>query len=150
MVAPHVIILNTLYHATIILLHRPFISNSHLKSSTIRKESWKRCTNAARNITSLILAYEAIHPLRRAQYILRYCVYVACTIHVPNVSALQIESESHSFLLNVSLMCLDELAIPNSGSSYQGKIIRKLMEHHGVQNGSSILLILQVYILTSN
>ncbi|GAB1212283.1 hypothetical protein ATERTT37_001417 [Aspergillus terreus] len=77
--APNIIILLTTYNALVILLHRPFIGASQPAS-----DSWERCLTAARNITSLALAYRSAYSLRRANYLLSYAVYVACTIHARN------------------------------------------------------------------
>ncbi|EPE10138.1 nitrogen assimilation transcription factor nira [Ophiostoma piceae UAMH 11346] len=113
--------------------------------------AWKRCTTAARNITNLALAYRSTYPLRRSNYMLSYAVYVACTIHVHNAAAVAGTSRSlssdgesagtgtspgntasvlpsdPSLLLRASLVCLDELAVPNSGVADTARIIRKLM-----------------------
>lgn len=154
-VAPNRIILLTTYHSLVILLHRPFIAtptsstNSHLSTATtnvggndhpIRMSaySWKRCTTAARNITSLALSYRSIYPLRKSSYLLSYAVYVACTIHVLNAASLSQGSDKGAYaesssLLAASLGCLDELAVPNSGVADTARIIRKLMSARGVQ-----------------
>ncbi|KAL1893988.1 hypothetical protein Sste5346_006129 [Sporothrix stenoceras] len=138
LIAPHIILLAMLYHAVTILLHRPFISNSHLKPKTILKDSWKKCSVAAHNITSLVLAYQTMHPLRRAQYLVSYCVYVACTIHVQNIATMSTDADKEKdtsllHILHVCLDALDELAVPNSGTSHPAKIIRKLMQQHGIE-----------------
>jgi hypothetical protein len=81
-VPPNNIILLTTWNALVILLHRPFIFDGHLRPAIIPATSWKRCTTSARNISSLATAYQKMHALRRAPYLLSYAVYVACTIHV--------------------------------------------------------------------
>ncbi len=150
-VAPNQIILLTTYHALIVLLHRPFITtsnnyngnnNTQDSNATIETPafSWKRCTTAARHITSLTMSYQCIYPLRKSSYLLGYAVYVACTIHVLTTASASlsagIDSAAHaesSFLLNASLSCLDALAVPNSGSADIARIIRKLMAAKGVK-----------------
>ncbi|KAL3472837.1 fungal-specific transcription factor domain-containing protein [Aspergillus californicus] len=143
-VAPNRIIILTTYHALIVLLHRPFIttpsattttSNSTIGTSSF---SWKRCTTASRHITSLVLAYQSIYPLRKSSYLLSYAVYVACTIHVLNTASLSAGSDGSSYaesssLLSASLKCLDALAVPNSGVADTARIIRKLMVAKGVR-----------------
>lgn len=135
--APNVIILLTTYNALVILLHRPFISNSLLRRTTSPATSWKKCTTAARNITSLVLAYQSVYPLRRASYLLSYAVYVSLTIHVRNTAAAENNSESAggnaASLLASSLKCLDELSVPNGGVADLARIIRKLVEEHGIR-----------------
>ncbi|OGE58415.1 hypothetical protein PENARI_c001G02737 [Penicillium arizonense] len=146
-VAPNRIILLTTYHSLVVLLHRPFIatpksgaSNGSGADNTIKTSafSWKRCTTAARHITSLALSYQSIYPLRKSSYLLSYAVYVACTIHVLNAASLSTGSDSNAYaesllLLGASLRCLDELAVPNSGVADTARIIRKLMAAKGVQ-----------------
>jgi Fungal specific transcription factor domain/Fungal Zn(2)-Cys(6) binuclear cluster domain len=134
--APNVIVLLTTYHALIILLHRPFISNGALRRTTVPANSWKKCTAAARNITSLALAYQSAYPLRRANYLLSYAVYVASTIHVRNLAAENTANANppRSSPLKASLKCLDELSMPNGGAADLAKIIRRLMEDNGIKD----------------
>ncbi|KAL4898147.1 fungal-specific transcription factor domain-containing protein [Aspergillus ambiguus] len=157
MVAPNRIILLTTYHFLVVLLHRPFISISssdvaaNNTASTDRNGvddviklsaySWKRCTTAARHITSLALSYRSIYPLRKSNYLLSYAVYVACTIHVLNTASVSAGSDKNTYaesssLLSASLRCLDELAVPNSGVADTARIIRKLMSVKGIQEAS--------------
>lgn len=134
--APNVIILLTTYNALVILLHRPFISNSLLRRTTSPATSWKKCTTAARNITSLVLAYQSVYPLRRASYLLSYSVYVSLTIHVRNTAAennSDLAGGNAASLLASSLKCLDELSIPNGGVADLARIIRRLVEEHGIR-----------------
>lgn len=156
MVAPNRIILLTTYHSLVVLLHRPFIStpetgNNHNETGK-PASSWKKCTTAARNITSLALSYRSIYPLRKSSYLLSYAVYVACTIHVLNAASLYASGENHgyaesSLLLGASLRCLDELAVPNSGLADTARIIRKLMAVKGVTESPSKLLLNASYYL---
>ena len=143
-VAPNRIIILTTYHSLIVLLHRPFITatrspSNHSSFDTIGTPafSWKRCTTAARHITSLALSYQSIYPLRKSSYLLSYAVYVACTVHVLNTASLSAGSDRNahaesSFLLSASLKCLDALAVPNSGAADTALIIRRLMVAKGV------------------
>ncbi|KAF2100714.1 hypothetical protein NA57DRAFT_74312 [Rhizodiscina lignyota] len=133
--APNVLILLTTYHACIILLHRPFISNSDLRSTKIPANSWRKCTAAARNITNLVLSYQSAYPLRRASYLLSYAVYVACSIHVRNLATAEnkgSESEKYTSLLLTCLKFLDILSLPNGGVVDLANIIRKLMADNGI------------------
>lgn len=144
--APTILILLTMYWSLMIILHRPFIRNGHLWTANISTaHSWERCVTAARNITSLALAYQSAYSLRRANYMLSYALYVACTIHARN----QVVRESTkrgdlSSPLTVCLRCLDELAVPNCGVSVPAKIIRKLMHANGIPDvsGKSVWLVI--------
>ncbi|KAL2796272.1 fungal-specific transcription factor domain-containing protein [Aspergillus keveii] len=143
-VAPNRIILLTTYHSLMVLLHRPFITatspNDHGDTGTIGTPAfaWKRCTAAARHITSLVLSYQSIYPLRKSSYLLSYAVYVACTIHVLNTASLAVSGDANTYtesstLLGASLKCLDALAVPNSGVADTARIIRRLMAAKGVE-----------------
>ncbi|KAL5359036.1 fungal-specific transcription factor domain-containing protein [Aspergillus floccosus] len=126
--APNIIILLTTYNALVILLHRPFIGTGQPAS-----DSWERCLTAARNITSLALAYRSAYSLRRANYLLSYALYVACTIHARNPAIREsTRRKEASSPLTVCLRCLDELAVPNCGVSTPARIIRRLMEANGM------------------
>ncbi|RDL30991.1 uncharacterized protein BP5553_09780 [Venustampulla echinocandica] len=132
--APTVMNLHGIYHALIILLHRPLIADGHLRSAAGILPSWQRCTRAAANITKIALAYQTAYTLRGAPYLLSYALYVACTIHVRNAAALQAgHRREHLTLLASSLACLDELTVPNSGVSKVMGIIKKLMAAKDVQ-----------------
>ncbi|KAJ5784249.1 nitrogen assimilation transcription factor NirA [Penicillium pulvis] len=131
--APNNIILLTTFNALIILLHRPFIITGHLQSTDSPANSWERCITAARNITSLALAYRSAYSLRRANYMLSYAVYVACTIHARNPTIKETTRRRDATSpLTICLRCLDELAIPNCGVSAPAKIIRRLMEANNI------------------
>lgn len=146
--APNNIILLTTFNALIILLHRPFIITGHLQSTDSPAHSWERCITAARNITSLALAYRSAYSLRRANYMLSYAVYVACTIHARNPSIIEITRRRDAMSpLTICLRCLDELAIPNCGVSAPAKIIRRLMEANNIppEPGTHALLSLFLY-----
>ncbi|KAJ5526407.1 nitrogen assimilation transcription factor NirA [Penicillium frequentans] len=131
--APNNIILLTTFNALIILLHRPFIITGHLQSTDSPAHSWERCITAARNITSLALAYRSAYSLRRANYMLSYAVYVACTIHARNPTIKETTRRRDATSpLTICLRCLDELAIPNCGVSAPAKIIRRLMEANNI------------------
>lgn len=137
---PNVIILLTTYYSLVILLHRPFISNGHLRSTKTSANSWRRCTAAARNITSLVQAYRAAFTLRRAPYLLSYATYVACTIHTRNAAAAETSRGEADSPIHETLGCLDEMAVPNPGVSNPANIIRKLMASNGITQISSMFL----------
>ena len=127
---PNLMNVHALYHSLIILLHRPFISDGHLRSTATPAHSWGRCTLAARNITSIALAWQTAHGLRNGPYLLSYSIYVACTIHVRNsaAEATSGRNREHAHLLAASLSCLEQLCSANPGVSKPMRIIQRLME----------------------
>ncbi|KAH8806016.1 nitrogen assimilation transcription factor nirA [Xylogone sp. PMI_703] len=133
-VTPNVMLLHTTYHSLLILLHRPFISDGHLRSVSEPGASWKRCSEAAFGITSIIERWNKTYTMRRAPYLLGYAAYVACTIHVRN-AALPNGVQSWAMLM-ATLSILDELAVAIPGISGVTKIIRNLMHVNGVSGNS--------------
>ncbi|KUJ06692.1 uncharacterized protein LY89DRAFT_403835 [Mollisia scopiformis] len=132
LVSPNVMNLHNTYHSLVILLHRPFISEGNLRSGSIAAASWKKCTVAAKNITSIVGAYRSAYTLRGAPYLTSYAAYVACTIHVRN-AALEVNQRDESLkLLLASLKPLDELSLPNPGVTRPASIIRHLMHSNGI------------------
>ena len=137
LVPPNIMNLHNTYHSMVILLHRPFISDGHLRSGTASATSWKRCTVAARNITNIVAAYRSAYSLRGAPYLTSYAVYVSCTIHVRNAALEEDRNGENLRLLLVGLKTLDELTVPNPGISRPAKIIRQLMERNGIVEAPS-------------
>lgn len=115
LVPPNVMNLHTTYHSLVILLHRPFISDGNLRSGSVPASSWKKCTVAARNITSIVGAYRSAYSLRGAPYLTSYAVYVSCTIHGRNAALEEDPGGENLRLLLASLRTLDELSVPNPG-----------------------------------
>jgi hypothetical protein len=125
---PNVLHLHGIYNSLIILLYRPLLSDGHLRTAATPSSSWKRCTQAAWNITNLALAYQSTYSFRGGPYLLAYALYVACTIHVRNAAAFELNQHGeNSALLTTSLNCLDELTIPNTGVLRPTSIIRNLI-----------------------
>lgn len=133
---PNVMLLHVTYHSLLILLHRPFISDGHLRSVSEPGASWKRCSEAAFSITSIIEKWNKMYTIRRAPYLLGYAACVACTIHVRN-AALPNGVQSWAMLM-ATLSILDELAVAIPGISGVIEIIRNLMHVNGVSENSSI------------
>ncbi|KAK5231477.1 hypothetical protein LTR72_000659 [Exophiala xenobiotica] len=126
---PNLMNVHALYHSLLILLHRPFISDGHLRSTATPALSWGRCTSAARSITSIAQAWKTAYSLRGAPYLLSYAIYVACTIHVRNSAAeASGTNREHRSLLGASLTCLEQLCMANPGVAKPMKIIQRLME----------------------
>ncbi|KAF5716908.1 Nit-4-like protein [Fusarium mundagurra] len=124
---PNIMVLHNVYHSLIILVHRPFISDDHLRSTTTSGRSWEQCTVAARCITSIASVYKSTYGLNGAPYVLAYTVYVACTIHVRNAAS-QSQTRDHLAMLKSSLECLDELCTANPGVAKPARSIRRLIE----------------------
>jgi hypothetical protein len=124
---PNIMVLHNVYHSLIILVHRPFISDDHLRSTATSGRSWEQCTVAARCITCIASVYKSTYGLNGAPYILAYTVYVACTIHVRNAAS-QSQTRDHLTMLKSSLECLDELCTANPGVAKPAKSIRRLIE----------------------
>ncbi|RFU33094.1 hypothetical protein B7463_g3230, partial [Scytalidium lignicola] len=136
-VPPNVMNLHNTYYSLVILLHRPFISDGHLRSASgsIPSTSWKKCTVAARNITSIVGAYRSAYSLRGAPYLTSYAVYVSCTIHVRNAALEGGQNSENLRLLLTGLKTLDELSVPNPGVSRPTNIIRRLMQTNKIMEG---------------
>ena len=142
-VPPNIITLHTTYHSLVILLHRPFMSESHLRSTqpTSNPEgSWKRCTQAASAITSVMRAYRSAYTLRGAPYLASYASYVACTIHVRNAS-LESGTDPKTWasqkMLQETLEMLDELSVANPCVSGPTEKVRRLMKGNNVPDRRS-------------
>lgn len=132
LVPPNIMNLFNTYHSLVILLHRPFISDGNLRSGSVPANSWKKCTIAARNITSIVGAYRSAYSLRGAPYLTSYAAYVACTIHVRNAALEQGGHGESLRLLLASLQTLDELSVPNPGVARAAGIVRRLMESNEI------------------
>jgi hypothetical protein len=131
-------VLHNLYHSLIILAHRPFISDGHIRSTTTPGRSWEQCTIAARCITGIASVYRSTYGLNGAPYVLAYTVYVACTIHVRNAAS-QHEAGDHMSLLKSSLQCLDELCTANPGVIRPANSIRRLIEANKLSLSTGML-----------
>ncbi|KAJ5601455.1 hypothetical protein N7510_010989 [Penicillium lagena] len=125
--APNVMNLHGIYHSLIILLHRPFISDGHLRSRTVPQHSWVHCTTAAQMISHIAESYKAAYGLSKAPYILSYAIYVACTIHVRNAAGEVTGSYEHVSLLRAGLECLNIMCQANPGIRRPVSIIRRLI-----------------------
>lgn len=83
-----------------ILLHRPFVSDGHLHSTSpsVSVDSFKKCVTAATNIVELVRIYDRAFSVSRAPYLISYATYVAATIHVRIASKRGAPSEAHECL----------------------------------------------------
>ncbi|KAL4886093.1 fungal-specific transcription factor domain-containing protein [Aspergillus karnatakaensis] len=104
---PHTISLLALYNATITLLHRPFVSDGHLRVANQSRagESFAVCAAAASSTDALLQQYTDKLCAKSAPYALSYAVYVSATIHLRIAAQRQPGSEAHNSLRK----CLDFL-----------------------------------------
>lgn len=124
---PNIMVLHNLYYSLIILVHRPFISDGHLRSSGTPSRSWEQCTSAAKCITNIASVYKLTYGLSGAPYVLAYTIYVACTIHVRNAAS-QNHKDEHLDLLKKGMECLDRLCTANPGVAKPVSSIKRLIE----------------------
>ncbi|KNG86122.1 hypothetical protein ANOM_005471 [Aspergillus nomiae NRRL 13137] len=125
LVTPNIMILHSTYHALIILLHRPFVSNSNLRAKSPPVDSWRACSTAASRITAIIERWKESFALYKAPYLLGYCAYVACTIHVRD-AALHRGGQSHN-MLTTTLSMLNEISSVNPALTRSEQLVRNLM-----------------------
>lgn len=92
---------SALYNVLIILLHRPFVTDGHLYSTSraISVSSFKSCATAADNIVDLVRAYDRAFSVRKAPYLISYATYVAATIHARIAAKRGADSHAHSHLV---------------------------------------------------
>jgi hypothetical protein len=128
---PNIMVLHSLYHTLVILLHRPFISDGHMRAAGSPFQSWERCSEASRYISHIVRAFKNAFSLSSAPYVLGYTVYVSCTIHVRNV----ISHREHASLLEESLRFLEELCTANPGISKPLNIIKKMIKDNALELG---------------
>ncbi|KFA81984.1 hypothetical protein S40288_04364 [Stachybotrys chartarum IBT 40288] len=131
---PNVMILHSLYYTLLILLHRPFISDGHMRAAGFPSRSWERCSEASQCISHIARCFRDAFTLSSAPYILGYTIYVACTIHVRNVAS---QREDASFL-HESLCCLDELCTANPGIAKPASIIRRMMKDNAIETDKGV------------
>ncbi|KAL2075144.1 hypothetical protein VTL71DRAFT_86 [Oculimacula yallundae] len=97
---PHVLSLHSMYNVLLILLHRPFVSEGHLHSTSrsIPANSFVVCAQAATRIVQLLRIYERTFSIRHAPYLIAYATYVSATIHVRIAAQLGPGSDSYAYL----------------------------------------------------
>lgn len=72
-----------MYHSLIILLHRPFLSDGHLKSIAVHtRDDFTICEAAACSIDVLLACYAKKWCMKTVPYFISYATYVSATIHV--------------------------------------------------------------------
>lgn len=89
-----------MYNVILILLHRPFVSDGHLHTTSpdIAVNSFVVCAAAAKTIVQLLQSYHRAYSIKRAPYLISYATYVAATIHVRIAAHRGPTSEAHASL----------------------------------------------------
>ncbi|KAK9486439.1 fungal-specific transcription factor domain-containing protein [Lipomyces starkeyi] len=106
---PNMLALLAMFKVMMILLHRPFVSDGHLQSTSpsVASEAFSICSVAASEIDHILRTYERYFCLRSSPYIISYATYVSATIHVRIAAQRTTGSEAHKSLRR----CVDVLNI---------------------------------------
>ncbi|XMA20414.1 hypothetical protein WAI453_013205 [Rhynchosporium graminicola] len=91
---------SSMFNVLLVLLHRPFVSEGHLHSTSrsIPTNSFVICAQAATRIVQLLRIYERTFSIRHAPYLIAYATYVSATIHVRIAAQLGPGSDSYAYL----------------------------------------------------
>ncbi|CRJ86917.1 hypothetical protein BN1723_000205 [Verticillium longisporum] len=130
---PHVLSLHAMYHVLTILLHRPFVADGHLytTSRSVSVNSFITCASAANSIVALLRAYDRAFTVRRAPYLVSYATYVAATIHARIAAKRSNESDAHRSL-QTCLAVFRENSETNWAVRKANAIVQSLMKRLGV------------------
>ncbi|KAM3517189.1 hypothetical protein NHJ13051_009209 [Beauveria bassiana] len=130
---PHVFSLHAMHHVLVILLHRPFVADGHLYSTSrqISVDSFMKCASSASAIVQLLRAYHAAFSIRRAPYLISYATYVAATIHARIAARRSRGSTAHAKLATC-LAVFGENQETNSAVRKANVIVESLMKRLGV------------------
>ena len=122
-----------LYHALVILLHRPLLSYDRLRSASPQAvyESFVTCASAAIGVTRILHAYEKAYAVGSAPYLMSYATYISATIHVRVVGQSTSSSEAYE-ALKTCLDTLDEHQHVYSAARRAKQAIHALMGRMGV------------------
>lgn len=139
-----------MFNILIILLHRPFVSegNLHSTSSSIALNAFSVCSAAAFEIDFVLQTYERMFCLKMTPYIISYATYVSATIHVRLAAQTERGSRAHKALRR----CLDVLEVHQThcwSPRRAKRVIDGLVARLGVVVDSGVL-IGESYDLTSS
>jgi hypothetical protein len=97
-----------MFHSLLILLHRPFVSEGHLKSAaeSTANGAFAICQTAASEIDVVIRWYKSQWCIKSPPYFVSYSTYVSATIHVRTAAQNPPGSKAHQSLRN----CLEILS----------------------------------------
>lgn len=117
-----------------ILLHRPFVADGHLHSTSplVAVDSFTQCATAATNIVDLVRRYDRAYSVIRAPYLISYATYVAATIHVRIASKRGASSEAHA-CLGTCLSLLKQNSATNYAVQKAILVIESLMARMSVK-----------------
>ncbi|VUC31504.1 unnamed protein product [Clonostachys rosea] len=98
-VLPHTLSLLSMYNSMVILLHRPFVSDGHLQStSSGAGAAFSYCATAALEIDKILQLYQEHFCMSTTPYFVSYATYVSATIHVRIAAQRQSNSAAHNCL----------------------------------------------------
>jgi hypothetical protein len=122
-----------MYNVLMILLHRPFVADGHLYSTSraISVNSFMSCATASNQIIHLLRAYDKAFSVRRAPYLISYATYVAATIHARIAAKRGPGSDAHSSL-EACLAVFRENQETNWAVRRANAIVQGLMKRLGV------------------
>jgi hypothetical protein len=132
-----------MFHALLILLHRPFVSEGHLKSvtETTSRDSFSICKTAASEIDVILRYYKSQWCIKSPPYFVSYSTYVSATIHVRIAARNPRGSKAHQRLRN----CLEILSehqnvchAPRRSMSILLGLVHRLQVNVGVDFTASI------------
>ncbi|KAK6837495.1 hypothetical protein RU639_001587 [Aspergillus parasiticus] len=100
--SPHILALTALYHTLKILLHRPFVSDGHLRSASpsVAGIAFQACATAASAIHDTLGIYRKSFSMQLAPYSISYATYVSATIHARIAAHSPAGSRAHEYLQN--------------------------------------------------
>lgn len=126
-----------MHNVLVILLHRPFVADGHLYSTSrsISVDSFMKCASAASSIVNLLRAYHRAFSTRRAPYLISYATYVAATIHSRIAARRGSDSTAHANLATC-LAVFKENQETNSAVKKAAMIVQGLMKKLGVTIGN--------------
>ncbi|KAL2854512.1 fungal-specific transcription factor domain-containing protein [Aspergillus pseudoustus] len=130
---PNVSSLHAMFNVLIILLHRPFVADGHLYSTSraVSVDCFKKCASAASKISSLLRGYHRAFSIRHAPYLVSYATYVAATILTRIAARRRNDSTAHANLATC-LAVFEENQETNSAVRRASRIIYNLMKKLGV------------------
>ncbi|UKZ91391.1 uncharacterized protein TrAFT101_006372 [Trichoderma asperellum] len=140
MALPHTLSLILMFYALVILLHRPFVSEGHL-SSTTRSSTYHAsslCENAASNIDTMLRRYKKHWCMKSPPYFVSYATYVSATIHVRIAAERSPASEAYKRLQNC-LEILSEHQRTSRAPRRSMDILARLMRRLNVDVGDAFI-----------
>ncbi|QDS71093.1 hypothetical protein FKW77_009103 [Venturia effusa] len=123
---PTVLSLHCLYHISMILLHRPYLTRGHLYDEHLAEISLQKCASAAIRLAQIARVYCHAFTVRRTPYFIAYSAYVAITILI-RVSAHLPQGSSAQKSLHICLGILSDSEKTNQGVKRASFVVSKLL-----------------------